>query len=304
MFPLSSRGGPLLLLGCLVACAGAPSANPPTSAVPATSAVSLRYLGVAGWQVNAAGHTLLVDPYFTRHRGEDGEIARTDEEAVRRLSPAQADVVLVEHSHYDHLLDVPSVAQRTGATVVGTESTANVSRAAGLPTERVVVASGGERLAFGPFVVQVKKGLHSLIGMPNVPIAPNPRLPMRVSDYGEGNTLQYLVAVGGHRVMFVGSANFVEAELTGARADVVVLATGLRAKVPSYTCRVLTALGRPHLVLANHFDDFGGPLAPGVPLAGLDADDRADLEAFRAEVHACTPEAKVLVPAHLQSFEL
>jgi L-ascorbate metabolism protein UlaG (beta-lactamase superfamily) len=35
----------------------------------------------------------------------------------------RADFILVTHTHYDHVLDVPYIATKTGATVIGTEST-------------------------------------------------------------------------------------------------------------------------------------------------------------------------------------
>ncbi len=288
----------------LAGCAAAPSAKTETQAAHAHGAVSLTYLGVAGWRLDAAGkHTLLVDPFFTRVRATDESTPLTpDAAAIARFAPAHADVILVGHSHYDHLMDAPEIAKRTGAIVVGTESTANVARAAGIPAEQVLVVKGGDTIDVEPFAIRVKHSLHSLTGAPNVSIPRRVTLPMSASGYGEGGTLQYVVRVDGRTVLFVGTANFIEGELSGERPDVVVLATGLRSKIPDYTCRVLTAVGRPRMVLANHFDDFGAPLAPHSPLG--DADTRADLDAFEKEVHACAPETRVIVPSHLESFEL
>jgi len=38
------------------------------------------------------------------------------------------DAVIPLHSHYDHAMDAPAVARRTGASVYGLESTANIVR--------------------------------------------------------------------------------------------------------------------------------------------------------------------------------
>jgi len=121
---------------------------------------------------------------------------------------------------------------------------------------------------------------------------------MPAAGYGEGGTLQYVVNVDGRSILFIGTANFIDGELSGEHPDVVVLATGLRNKIPDYTCSILKAVGYPKTVLTNHFDDFGEPLTPHKPLG------EPDLDAFANEVHACSPETRVIVPSHLESFAL
>ena len=89
--------------------------------------------------------------------------------------------------------------------------------------------------------------------------------------------------------------------MTGLRPDVAVIAVGLRGKIPDYTCRLLRALGNPALVLPNHFDAFRQPLSPGEP---YDAETRADLHAFAAEVHGCAPASRVEVPVTMRPISL
>jgi len=263
----------------------------------------LTYLGVAGWQVRAGGRNLLVDPYVSRvdTNDEDAPVV-SDESTIARVVPRDVDVVLVTHSHFDHLLDVPSIARRSGAEVVGTESSSHVLHAAGIPDARAIVVQGGERRTFGPFTVRVFRGLHALIGVPNRSIPAGVTLPMSIHAYGEGNTLDYLVEAGGHSILFIGSANFIEEELTGLRPDVAVVAVGRREKIPDYTCRLMRALGKPPLVLANHFDAFNEPLGP--KQMDIDPDSLAKLRAFVGEVHACAPESEVRVPEHFASIAL
>jgi L-ascorbate metabolism protein UlaG (beta-lactamase superfamily) len=287
----------------LVACtrsAPSPARAPPP---PAASPVTLTYLGVAGWEVASGSHALLVDPYFTRAHVESADTPLVpDASAIARYAPARADVILVEHSHYDHLLDVPAIAQRTGATIVGTESTANVARAAGVGEPRLAVVHGGDALSFGPFAVRAIRGLHSLTGQADAPIPRDVTLPMPARGYNEGGTLQYLVQVEGRAILFVGSANFVDRELEGLRPDVAAIAVGLREKIPDYACRLMRALGRPPIVLTNHFDAHGEPLGP--KQMDIGDESRASLAAFADEIHACAPDTKVVVPQHLQSIPL
>ncbi|MEO8874272.1 MAG: MBL fold metallo-hydrolase, partial [Polyangiaceae bacterium] len=216
-------------------------------------------------------------------------------------APKSADLILVTHSHYDHALDVGTLAKRTHAAVAGTESTLNLVRAEGVAESELLRAAPHAAIDRGPFDVQVFRSLHSLTGQAYSEIPRAVHLPMNADGYGEGGTLQYLVTAEGRSVFFVGSANFVEAEINGLHPNVAVIATGLREKIPDYTCRLLHALGNPPLVIASHFDAFWKSLDDDTTLA---PETRADLAKFTEEAHACSPLTRVVVPEHFQRFAL
>lgn len=287
----------------VIGCGGgtkAPAITPVTAPVPET--VTLTYLGVAGWQLTSGSHVLLHDPYFSRREVDDVKPLVPDLVAIAAHTPREVEVVLVGHSHYDHLLDVPTIASKTGALVVGSESTMRVARAAGIPASQLHVVHGGDTFASGPFAIRVIHGLHSSIGVPSVDIPEGVKLPMTADGYGEGGTLQFFVTTGGRKVLFIGTANFIEAELEGLRPDVAIVATGLRAKIPDYTCRLMRVLGKPPLVLTNHFDAHWEPL--GEKQMDIGDAGRASLAAFAEEVHACAPATQVTVPQHFVTISL
>lgn len=300
-FVSAMRSHLLLLLASCASCAPRAS-TPPTSApaaktpAPRTerSPLALTYLGVAGWQIESAGKTILVDPYFSRPN-LDGPIA-SDPQAVAARAPKRADLIVIGHSHVDHLLDAPAVALATGARVMGSDSTARVARAAGVSADRVMSIQGGEDLALDGFSVRVIKSLHSLIDAPELagPIAVVP--PVTFEDWKEGGTFNYLIRVGGHEIFVASTANFIEHELAGLTPDVAIIATGLRQKIPDYTCRLLTVLGKPPLVYTTHFDNWRGP--------PVDEPVSEDLQAFIAEVGACSPATRVVVPKHFDRVEV
>lgn len=280
----------LLLLLLLTACRAPASAEP--TAEPTTSApISLTWLGVAGWQLDAGSTTILVDPYYSRPADLDGPVT-PDAAAIAARAPKRADLIVVGHSHVDHALDVPAVALATGARVVGSETTAWLARASGVPEDRIVAVRGGERITGGDASVQVIRSLHSKIGddLLGKVLTAAPQLPIKAFDYPEGGTFAYLVRISGHTVLFLGTANFIESEVTGLNPDVAVIATGLREKVEDYTCRLMRALDDPPLVYTNHFDDWQGP--------PVDAPTDDDLRAFIAEVARCSPNTRVVVPRH------
>jgi L-ascorbate metabolism protein UlaG (beta-lactamase superfamily) len=279
----------LLLLGCTPAAA------------QRAPAVTLTYLGVAGWKLTDGKRTILVDPYFSRPSLDDPAAPLLpDKAAIAAHAPARADLILVGHSHFDHVLDVPEIARRTGADILGTESTARLARAAGIPGSRIIPVKGGEDYQFDGFSVRVIPSLHSAVNrkrlFPNFrPVAPDVVMPLGQEGYAEGGSLAYLVRIGGREVFFLSSANFIERELHGIDPDVAVIATGARQEIYDYSCRLTRALGRPPLVLTNHFDAWTQPLQPK---AKLSPGTRRDLEAFAAEVRACAPSTRVVVPEH------
>lgn len=299
--------GVLLAAACTRPPATSTTATPPATPAaadpapaPATAPrtpITLTYLGVAGWQIDAGAVTILADPYFSRPK-LDGRIV-PDEEAIARRSPARADLIVVGHSHVDHLLDAPSVAMRTGAQILGSLSTARVARASGLPADQIIPIQGGEDYAFpSGYSVRVMRSLHSALdkkhaaGGAEIPAAP--KLPLTFDDYAEGGAYSYLVRVGGREIFLLSTANFIEREIEGLRPDIAIVATGLRQEIHDYTCRLMKALGNPPLVYTNHFDDWRGP--------PVDAPTDDDLRAFIAEVKRCSPGTKVVVPKHFEAM--
>jgi L-ascorbate metabolism protein UlaG (beta-lactamase superfamily) len=282
----------LTLVACHPGAGPSPSSPPERERAP----ITLTYLGVAGWQLDAGPTTILVDPYFSRP-DLDGPVA-PDPAAIAARAPARADLIVIGHSHVDHVLDAPTIAAATGARLVGSESTARLARASGVPEAQLVTVRGGEELAGDGWSVRVLPSLHSKIGDEHLggEIAADPQLPLRFDEYAEGGTFAYLVRVAGHEVLFLGTANFIEEELSGLRPDVAVIATGLRERVDDYTCRLMRALGQPPRVYANHFDDWQGP--------PVDAPPGPDLEAFVAEVKRCSPATEVVIPQHFARMQV
>jgi L-ascorbate metabolism protein UlaG (beta-lactamase superfamily) len=280
-----------LVLILLVACGVArPIVKP-------VAPLNLTYLGVAGWQIESDGVVILVDPYFSRP-DLDRPVA-SDPAAVARRSPRRADLILVGHSHIDHLLDAPAVARATGAELLGSESTTRFARANGVADDRLITVKGGEDYAFERFSVRVLPSLHSGIGNKHAKpasFAAEAALPLAVDAFAEGGTFAYLVRVGGHELALVTTANFIERELEGLRPDLAVIAIGARREVHDYTCRILRALGHPPLVFPTHADDWRAP-AEGQPRD-------PDIDQFIAEVARCSPRTRVVVATPFRPLAL
>lgn len=295
---------PIIVPALLAACAGsAPTTTLPTTTLPTTtparpSPVALTYLGVAGWQIEAGGKIVLADPYLSRPLDPEAPLV-PDTAAIAAHTPAHADLVIVGHSHHDHLLDAPTVALRTGAQLLGSVSTTRVGRASGLAEGDLITIKGGEDFEMDGYSIRVIASLHSAIGDKHIfgdVIRPDPHLPMSAASYQEGGTFAYLVRLAGHEILVLDTANFIEREVTGLRPDIAIIAPGLREHIHDYTCRLLHAIGDPPIVVATHFDNWTGP--------PIDEPPSPDLTKFADEVHRCAPHTRLIIPHHFERMTL
>src|SRR2546427_2760577 len=236
--------------------------------------VRLTHLGAAGWEITDGQRVILMDPYLSRLRyrarfglldtpevpGDTRRVFGPDDDLVADTAAVdaritRADFILISHSHFNHTLDMPYIARKTGATVIGTESTINLARAGGVPESQLLAVHGGEDWVFGDFSVKVIPSLHSALNGKHFfdsRVVPRDfRGPRRLGTDVEGGTLAYLLRLRGYQILWFGSMNYIEREVQGLRPDVAMIAAARqRLEIHDYTGRLLRALGLPRLVFA------------------------------------------------------
>jgi L-ascorbate metabolism protein UlaG (beta-lactamase superfamily) len=238
------------------------------------------FLGVSTLLIRDESAAILIDGFFSRPGKlalAGGSIAPDLERiaaALPLLGTPRLDAVIPVHSHYDHAMDSPVVAERTGAVLVGSPSTANIARGLDFPQERLRVVTGPETMRFGNLTVTLVPSKHfphgQAMGEIDAPLAP----PAGATDYKEGGSFSILVEREGRGVLVQGSAGFVEGALRGRRADVVYLGVGLlgskdEAYREAYWRETVAAVGARRVV-PIHWDDFTRGLdEPLVPLPYL-----------------------------------
>lgn len=257
--------------------------------VPAATAASrpaVTFLGVSTLLVDDGTDALLTDGFFTRPGLGAVALGRLAPDPARidacltRAGATRLAAVLPVHSHFDHVLDSAAVVERTGAVLVGGESTANVGRGHGLPPERIVVATPGEPLRFGGFTVTLVASEHCAPdrypGTIDAPVVP----PARAGSYRCGEAWSTFVAhADGRSLLIQGSAGFRPGALAGRRAEVVYLGVGQlgvqsEEYIRSYWAETVGTVGARRVVLV-HWDDFFRPLdrpLRALPYAGDDLD--------------------------------
>ncbi len=261
--------------------------------LPRAPRLSLSYLGTAGFVLEAAARTLVIDPFVTRP-GLLTTLTRPlvpDARAIRRWIP-RADDVLVGHAHHDHVLDAPELCRQTGARLIGSRAVCNVGRAAGLPRAQLVETAGRETIQSGALSIRGLPSRHGKVflgrvGLPgDIPVPP--RWPPRVGELRHGLVLNWVVQAPGATVVHIDSADFIDQELAGVTCDVLCLCAIGRAYRPRYVERAVSLL-KPRFVVACHWDWFLTPLdRPALLLPGV------DLPGFSREIRAAGAEPVVL----------
>lgn len=261
-------------------------------------ALRLRWLGTAGHVVATATTTILLDPYLSRARFR--ALLRPlvpDPSAHRGWLPPRVDAIALGHSHFDHLLDAPAIAIATGARIIGSATTAAFARATGVPEDRIdVVPPEGRTVRVGDIDVAFVPSLHGRIALGRVPLPGEvtrpPALPVGFHRYRMGGAFGILLAAGGRTVYHNGSADLVDAELEGRRADVVLMGLAGRRATRDYAARLVRALS-PSVVFPTHHDAFFGPLDDGERLL-----PGVDLGGFARELRELAPEARLVTPLY------
>ena len=263
--------------------------------------IILKWLGNAGWEIRYGKTIILIDPFLTRREAVLGAEWKTDEESVLKVITG-ADYIFAGHSHADHIGDLPFIAKRFGSKVIGSKTTANIALTAGVDKSQLVTISGGEKLDFKYFSVQVIESTHGgvrrggRILRSKFEEITKPWLgPVRGADFVEGGCFLYYFAFGKHRVLHQSTAGFIEDKLTGLRPDVLLLAATQRL----YDLRSVLKTLDPKTVMLHHFDEWRNSISEGLPESNL-----RRVQRFARDVNSIDKQITVVIPRFLETYSL
>jgi L-ascorbate metabolism protein UlaG (beta-lactamase superfamily) len=277
-------------------------ASRPDSGLP--PGLELEWLGTSGFRFRYQGATLLVDPYLSRIPLADvlrRRPVQASEATVRRYVDG-ADAILVGHTHFDHAIDAPLLAELFSAPAFGSYSLRRLMELHGLGA-RAVEVEPFRVYEVGPFRFSFVPSLHSklMLGR-SVPfdgdISCEHFDELTPSAYGCGQVWGIHLEVAGVRFYHQGSADLDDAALADVRrhrgVDYFLCGIAGRRFTDRYLERMVRHL-EPAVIVPHHYDDFFRPLSapPGFSL-------NVDLAGFAGEVGAVSRALAVRTLAPLR----
>jgi L-ascorbate metabolism protein UlaG (beta-lactamase superfamily) len=255
------------------------SAPPEQAENPAS--VTATWLGVTTLLFDDGETQILIDGFFSRPSLADTLLRRpvvndaaTINFALHEYRMRRLAAIIPVHSHFDHAMDVGAVAKRTSASILGSETTANIARGAGVPDDQIVVSDEAEVYEFGEFKVRLLPSRHAPIGWRGNPPLPGTideplELPKPVNALREGGSYTIVIEHPQGTALVQGSAGFIEGLIEGVSADAVMLSVGGLTTLDEeyaeqYWQAFVTTTGASS-VYPLHFDDFTKPFGVIVP---------------------------------------
>ena len=183
--------------------------------------------------------------------------------------------IFISHTHHDHVMDAPYIAEKCGATIYGSSSAVNVGRGGGVLRERLVNFEPGQVSYVGDFRITAIPSVHSKPTILNNDLGQTINAPLvqpaKLRDYKEGGSYDFYVETPEKSFMIRPSFNYIEGQMDGYHADVLFLGVAGLAKAKEKTKAKFFAETiekiQPQLVIPLHWDNFFSPLSK--PIVGM-----------------------------------
>jgi L-ascorbate metabolism protein UlaG (beta-lactamase superfamily) len=212
--------------------------------------VALRWLGASGFTFRVGKRMLAVDPYLTL---------------------PWCDCILVTHSHFDHLSDVPAIAKRTGAVVAGSPNTCGLLALLGVPARQIREVRAGDGLSVSGFDIEVMPAAY--------------RMDVCLSYRVRAGTISMLIDAGGECV-------------EGARADILLASP----RHPRAALARLLRQVRPRLVVPCHWENIRPMLS--APTLAFPPSRLMNPARFALTVRRMGIDARVFIPEILREHDI
>lgn len=166
--------------------------------------ISVRWMGINALEFRHSQGRFWIDPYVSRD-----PVKLSIPEEVDRYLCEPADFILMTHSHWDHLADVPRVIAHTGAVLYASQTACAIMRRLGVPEDKLHELSYGDIINLpGNVRVQALESRHmEPVGAPGYyQTIPYVSMQERV-HWLCGEVFAFMIEVDGQRILNAGSAN-------------------------------------------------------------------------------------------------
>ena len=280
--------------------------------------LKITYFGTTTLLFDDGKDQILFDAHFTRPslvKYVGGSKTGTDISLCDRLIRVhhidRLRAVFISHTHHDHVLDAPYIAEKCGAKIYGSESAKNVALGGNIPEENIVVFRHGSIFTIGGYKISILKSLHSKPTVLNndlgEPITEPLVQPARLRDYKEGGSYDFFVEYGEKKILIRPSFNYIKGQLDGIQADVLFLGVAGLAKADADTEKTFFAetveKTGAKLVIPVHWDNFFLPLDR--PVEGMPAlIEKTEVVFYKAAKYCEAHDVNFLIQYPCTSIEI
>ena len=180
----------------------------------------------------------------------------------------------------------------------------NILKAYDIPNEQLYPVKGGEDYQFENFSVRVIPSIHSALNdkhyIDSREYKKPPKAPLKVSEFIEGGSLMFLARFDSHKILTMGSMNFVERELYGIKPDILLAGVNQsQLGLYNYNQRLINVTNKPKYIIPTHWDNFRLPYS-------FSQQSSIDLKLipFKKDVEMLSPNSQVLIVRHLEEINL
>lgn len=237
--------------------------------------LTVQFFGVSTLLFDDGQDQILIDGFFSRPSLAQVVFQKIHsnpalvQQIIQQQHLQRTRAVLVTHSHYDHALDVATLAdQLPHAKIIGSSSTLNIARGGQVSEQQLSTVEPWKARHFGRFSITAIPSQHTPPTSVNNDLGQEIiqplKQPARFSDFKEGHSFDYLIEHSGQRILVKASTGTVPNQFKNLQVDVLFLGIAQLSKQSAefqqqYLAQTLGAL-KPKTVVPIHWDNFFKPL--------------------------------------------
>lgn len=241
----------------------------------------VQFLGNTNILLSDGETHILTDAFFSRPSawkvlfGKVSPNKKRIQSALDQAGIKKLDAIIPVHSHFDHAMDAPMVADMTQAQLLGSSSTMEIAKGYGLNKNQMKIPPLNQAIPIGDFQITFIKSRHwqypdakQRALLLDQDIEAPIQTPASIYDYKEGISYTLLIQHENTNIAIQGSAGFKENSIKNFDADILFFAiAGLEVMDDTYNQNyqqhVIDATN-PEVIIPIHWDDFTVPLHRGL----------------------------------------
>jgi L-ascorbate metabolism protein UlaG (beta-lactamase superfamily) len=226
--------------------------------------VEITWWGTAAFRIKTGNVVFLLDPYVSRNeKARPGQYLKAEDVSGGEL-------IFLSHGHFDHMLDVPVIAQQNESTVYCSIEAENTLIEKGLSKNRVHrVEADGYTIDFNGHQAQAFFSEHVKFDMKllfktllRINIRIFKYIPL-LKEFPAGRALSWRFDIEGKILHFFGSASSPPEELeklAGQPTDILLVPLQGHSNICDIALEYMKAM-QPKIVIPHHQDDFFPPIS-------------------------------------------